>query len=100
MATLGTDISRVPFAWDNERPAHRVPVDGFAIDEHDVTNADFLQFVEADGYRDPRWWSDENWEWARELSARHPFFWELDGGQWHWRGMFERVLLPIPARGT
>jgi formylglycine-generating enzyme required for sulfatase activity len=33
-----------------ERPAHRVRVDGFWMDETDVTNAQFRAFVEATGY--------------------------------------------------
>ncbi len=34
----------------NERPAHRVQVDGFWIDEHPVTNEAFRRFVDATGY--------------------------------------------------
>jgi len=39
-----------PGAPANERPAHRVRVDGFWMDDHEVTNAEFRQFVEATGY--------------------------------------------------
>jgi sulfatase modifying factor 1 len=35
---------------DNERPAHHVQLDGFWIDQHDVTNAEFRKFVDATGY--------------------------------------------------
>jgi formylglycine-generating enzyme len=37
-------------SFPNERPAHFVQVQGFWIDEHDVTNAEFSKFVEATGY--------------------------------------------------
>jgi hypothetical protein len=37
-------------SFPNERPAHLVQVQGFWIDEHDVTNAEFSKFVEATGY--------------------------------------------------
>jgi sulfatase modifying factor 1 len=37
-------------AQRNEQPAHPVKVDGFWMDEHEVTNAEFRQFVEATGY--------------------------------------------------
>lgn len=37
-------------AWDDEKPAHPVRVDGFWIDETEVTNAQFRVFVEATGY--------------------------------------------------
>ena len=33
-----------------EKPAHRVQVDSFLMDETDVTNAQFREFVEATGY--------------------------------------------------
>ena len=37
-------------SFPNERPAHFVQVQGFWMDEHDVTNAEFSKFVEATGY--------------------------------------------------
>jgi formylglycine-generating enzyme len=37
-------------SFANERPAHLVQVQGFWIDEHDVTNTEFARFVEATGY--------------------------------------------------
>ncbi len=45
--TMGTDDTN---SLQNERPAHRVSVDGFWMDEHDVTNAEFKKFVDATGY--------------------------------------------------
>lgn len=44
---MGTDDAE---SFPNERPAHRVKVDGFWMDEHVVTNAQFREFVEATGY--------------------------------------------------
>jgi formylglycine-generating enzyme required for sulfatase activity len=45
--TMGTDLKS---AWADEKPAHRVRVDGFWMDETDVTNAQFRKFVQATGY--------------------------------------------------
>lgn len=47
-------------AQANERPAHKVHVKGFWMDQHHVTNADFRKFVAATGYlttaeRAPDW---------------------------------------------
>src|SRR6266542_1798148 len=42
--------SNEPYASRAEGPAHRVRLDGFWIDETDVTNAQFRAFVEATGY--------------------------------------------------
>ena len=94
MATLGTDPAVEPFAWDNELPAHRVDVEAFSIDRHNVTNARFMAFVEAGGYRDPRWWRADDWAWVQADRVEHPPFWEKDQQGWHLRAMFERVALP------
>ncbi len=45
---MGTDD---PNSMSNERPAHRVKVDGFWMEVHDVTNAEFARFVAATGYK-------------------------------------------------
>ncbi|HTU22012.1 MAG TPA: formylglycine-generating enzyme family protein [Gemmataceae bacterium] len=45
--TMGTDSD---LGWPDEKPAHRVRVDGFWMDETEVTNAQFRRFVEATGY--------------------------------------------------
>jgi formylglycine-generating enzyme required for sulfatase activity len=45
--SMGTDSD---VGWADEKPAHRVRVDGFWMDETDVTNAQFRTFVEATGY--------------------------------------------------
>jgi sulfatase modifying factor 1 len=37
-------------SFPNERPAHLVQVQGFWMDERDVTNAEFSKFVQATGY--------------------------------------------------
>ena len=51
-ATLGVDRGAMAFGWDNESPHARRRVPAFAIERHDVTNARFLDFVEAGGYDD------------------------------------------------
>src|SRR5262249_34872379 len=43
--TMGSDRH-----YPEERPAHRVAVDGFWIDPHPVTNAEFAAFVAATGH--------------------------------------------------
>ncbi len=45
--TMGSDEAR---SQVNERPAHRVRVAAFWMDEHPVTNAEFRAFVDATGY--------------------------------------------------
>ena len=52
-----------PFVFDNEKSAHEVILKPLRIARSPVTNGEFLEFVEAGGYREPRFWSDEGWHW-------------------------------------
>src|SRR5688572_14066754 len=43
---------------ENERPAHRVFVDQFAIGRFAITNLLYRFFIEESGYQPPRGWED------------------------------------------
>ena len=92
--TLGADLEEIPFGWDNEFPKFVVDVADFEIDRYDVTNQDYLAFVEAGGYENPDFWSPTLWARRPADGREHPLFWERRDGQWLWRGMFERLPLP------
>jgi ergothioneine biosynthesis protein EgtB len=94
-ATLGVDRGVIDFGWDNEFPACAAAVDAFEVERHDVTNARYLEFVDAGGYHDEQWWLPEDFAWLKGEGIEHPLFWESIDGVWHWRGMFERILLPL-----
>lgn len=94
MATLGASSESARFGWDNEFPTLAVEVPGFEIDVHDVTNEQFLDFVEAGGYKRPDLWTQEDWRWIRTAEVQHPSFWSRRNGEWYWRGMFEDHPLP------
>ena len=93
-ATLGVDRTEIPFGWDNECPRLSADVPGFTIERDDVTNARFLGFVEAGGYRDSRWWTEDDWRWIQAEARPRPLFWERVKEAWFWRGMFAPVPLP------
>ena len=62
-------------AQDNERPAHEVYLEDYYIDRDPVTCGEYQQFIEAEGYRDPQWWSAEGWNWLQSGSVTHPLYW-------------------------
>jgi formylglycine-generating enzyme required for sulfatase activity len=92
---LGGDRDTIPFGWDNEFAFTSADVEAFSIERHDVTNAAFLAFVEAGGYESPRWWTPDDWAWVQHERVRHPLFWEREGSDWYWRGMFDLIPLPL-----
>jgi gamma-glutamyl hercynylcysteine S-oxide synthase len=70
------------FAFDNELCAHAVEVPAFSIDAQALRWAEYLPFVEADGYTDARWWSDDGAAWLRQSGAGAPRDLRRDGGTW------------------
>ncbi len=94
LATLGARPDEIPFGWDNEFPQLQIDVPAFAIDRHNVTNQQYLEFVNAGGYATPGWWSEADWAWRTEAGVEHAPFWSRRGGDWFWRGMFELIRLP------
>ncbi len=63
--TMGTDERE---AYPSERPAVGVVVEGFWMDEHEVTNAQFQEFCEATGYVTV---AERNLDWE-ELKTQLP----------------------------
>lgn len=94
-ASLGMAPGSMPFGWDNEFPSYRVSVPAFEIDAFNVSNGEFMAFVEAGAYREKKWWSPEGWAWLRAKSIAWPHFWFRRGDVWAWRGMFELIDLPL-----
>jgi iron(II)-dependent oxidoreductase len=84
------------FIFDNEKWAHAVEVAPFRIARAPVTNRDFAAFVEADGYRQRKFWSDTGWAWRERTGAERPVYWQpksADG--WTWR-RYDRVEALAP----
>jgi iron(II)-dependent oxidoreductase len=97
--TLGLRRGSGVFGWDNEYQAHRVSVPAFSIDQYQVTNQQFLEFLNAGGYETRAFWrsgdNDEDWDWKSEQEIVHPAFWKRDGNEWQVRTMFDEVPLPL-----
>jgi len=91
---LGARPGSIPFGWDNEFGEVTVDVAPFSVGRFNVTNGDFLEFVLAGGYSRPELWSSADWTWVQEQGLQHPTFWEQEGEEWRWRGMFESLPLP------
>jgi ergothioneine biosynthesis protein EgtB len=95
-ATLGLQrASGDPFGWDNEFEAHEVRVDDFAIDNYNVTNRDFMLFVQSGGYSEASLWDKVAWAWKQKEGVQHPAFWRRAGNLWMYRTMFGEMQLPM-----
>jgi ergothioneine biosynthesis protein EgtB len=70
------------FAWDNEKPRHRVFIQDYAIDRAPVSVGDFLGFIESGGYRDFRYWLSAGWDAVNGENWEAPLYWEKRDGEW------------------
>src|SRR5438067_3400903 len=70
------------FAWDNEKPAHKVWLEDFSIDRAPVSNGDYLEFINDGGYQSFRWWYSAGWEKVNTEHWQAPLYWEVHGGEW------------------
>jgi ergothioneine biosynthesis protein EgtB len=71
------------FSFDNELPVHEVLVAPFELQNRLVTNGDFLQFIEAGGYRQFQFWLGEGWDLVNREGWLAPLYWsQAADGQW------------------
>ena len=72
------------FAFDNEGPRHRVFLQRHAVADRVVTNGEWLQFIAAGGYADPRLWLADGWAWVRAEGIEAPLYGQRGAdGAWH-----------------
>ncbi len=85
------------FVFDNEKWAHALELEPFRIARAEVSNGDFLAFVEAGGYGDRTWWDDGGWTWRNNAGLQHPVYWSHTAKGWQLRKFDQWVDLPLNA---
>ena len=70
------------FAFDNEKPQHKVFLQDFLIDRAPVTNGDYLEFMRAGGYQDFRWWHSAGWENSQSGALARAALLGAADGEW------------------
>ncbi|HEY0669914.1 MAG TPA: ergothioneine biosynthesis protein EgtB, partial [Sphingobacteriaceae bacterium] len=71
------------FCYDNELNAHQVYLNEFQIRTNLVTNAEYLEFINADGYKNFRYWHSEGWDWVKTNDIQAPLYWHFIDNTWH-----------------
>ncbi len=70
------------FFFDNEFGRHKVYLPKFSIATSLVTNGEFIEFIEAGGYSDFKYWHAEGFDWVKSNSIQSPMYWHLVDGEW------------------
>jgi ergothioneine biosynthesis protein EgtB len=70
------------FAFDNEKPRHRVWLEDFEVASHPVTHGDFVDFIEDEGYRRPELWLSAGWDLVQARGWQAPEYWTRRDDEW------------------
>src|SRR5437773_5785966 len=76
------EMPALRFAFDNEKPEHKVFLQDFLLDRAPVSNENYLEFINAGGYQDFRWWYSAGWEKVEQENWQAPLYWEQHDGEW------------------
>lgn len=91
---LGKAESNDTYGWDNEYGFESVTVDSFKASQYLVSNDEFMAFVEAGGYQETKWWTEEGQKWLDYTQAKMPRFWLYRNGAYWQRNLLNEQPLP------
>jgi len=92
---LGKPATDRTYGWDNEYGQEQAELPHFRAARRLVSNAEFLAFVTAGGYRDESLWTEEGRGWLGYTLAGHPRFWVEQDGSFCQRNLLEEIPLPL-----
>lgn len=75
------------FCFDNELSLHKAYVHDFEISKSLVTNGEFMDFMDDNGYENFNLWLDEGWTWINQNKINAPLYWHQIDGIWHYYTM-------------
>ena len=65
------------FAFDNESPRHQTFLQDYKLANRLVTNGEYLEFIQAGGYQNSKYWLAEGWMTVQTQQWQAPLYWEL-----------------------
>ena len=71
------------FHFDNEEGVHNVYLHAFEASNKLVTNGEYLEFINDNGYNKTELWLMEGWEWVLKNEAFAPFYWFTRDDKWY-----------------
>ena len=94
------DILPAPFDWveipggrgtmktNEENVTLQIPTETYWMGKYPVTNAQFAKFIEAGGYNNQKWWTQEGWQYRVDKGWAQPRDW----GDSAWNGAEQPVI--------
>ena len=92
--SIGKSKENALYGWDNEFGKYNSKVKSFLAAKFLVSNQEFKTFVDEEGYKTEKWWTEEGWSWVQYKKCEYPLFWEKDGSTWKFRTMLKQIKMP------
>ncbi len=94
LVTLGKNKEAKLFGWDNEYGEHQAQIPAFKAAKYLTSNAEYLEFVQDDGYSNDTFWCEEGKAWKAYTNATHPLFWSPSKEGYLLRTLSREIDLP------
>lgn len=83
------------YGWDNEYGNNSVIVEDFEASKYLVSNGEYLEFVNDNGYCTDRFWDQEGLQWKDKHNITHPPFWIKEKGSFKYRSLTKIIPMPL-----
>ncbi|AXT51270.1 ergothioneine biosynthesis protein EgtB [Aquimarina sp. BL5] len=86
--TMSEDIYEIgyrgdDFCYDNELGVHKVFLEEYSIAKSLVTNKEYLEFIDDNGYGNSLLWHAEAWDWIKNNHIKTPLYWHEIDSKYH-----------------
>ena len=97
---FGKPVTDDTFGWDNEYGYDQLNVKDFSTSKHVVSNQEYLAFIEAKGYQQQDYWTEEGQQWLAFTKVTMPHFWlkkiNNNNEEVYWqRNLLNEIPLPL-----
>jgi len=82
------------YGWDNEFGSKHCKLNDYKVSKYLVSNIDFLDFINDNGYENIKYWEEEGWEWVKDMNIKYPIFWIVNGNTYQFRSLLKIIDMP------
>jgi len=91
---LGKPWNHPLYGWDNEYGNRTEKVEDFRTTKMLISNGEFLNFINENGYNTESYWTEEGWNWRNFKEAQMPLFWRKTDTGFRLRLVAEEIDMP------
>ncbi len=92
---LGKEVNYNLYGWDNEYGVYEESLKPFKTSKYLVSNAEFMEFVEDNGYETLEFWDKEGQTFLKTTDAKYPPFWIQEKNAFKYRTLSSIIDMPL-----